>query len=58
MIRWMTNLSHEQLRSLNLFVIVFLFTGFFISTLLNPVILLYYKLFSSVPLSVTNEMPN
>ena len=48
MIRWMSNLTYEQLKAVNLFVIILLFTGFFVSTFLNPIILFYYKLVNYV----------
>ncbi|XP_063688840.1 uncharacterized protein LOC134821940 [Bolinopsis microptera] len=51
MIRWMTDLSEEQLRAVNLFVILLLFSGFFVSSFLNPVILLYYNKNKSQKLS-------
>ncbi|KAL5270940.1 hypothetical protein ACHWQZ_G001560 [Mnemiopsis leidyi] len=51
MIRWMTDLSFAQLKAVNLFVILLLFTGFFVSSFLNPIILLYYNKNKSQKLS-------
>ncbi|KAL5249028.1 hypothetical protein ACHWQZ_G018017 [Mnemiopsis leidyi] len=43
MIRWLTGLSEDQERTVNLFMTTLLAAGFLVSTLLNPFVVAFYR---------------
>ena len=43
MIRWLTAITEDQQRAINLFMTILLSTGFIVSTSLNPFIIAFYR---------------